>query len=203
MVKDFTALISLRKLTGKDRDLYEVVINGRGAREPPMAPEPFATELADGVASGAKGFTNKGDVGLVTTVYDKAFAKEMGQAVWLSFADLKWSDAQGVALVGALRAAHARGGLQQLEKLFLNGNQMGDETAAALAALLEAGAMPKLKKLYLHGNQIGEAGMAALASAVRGGALPSCAVFSLDGNPGSAAPVEEAAAQREGMTVVG
>ena len=83
MVKHFRALISLRKLTGEERDLDEVMINGSGAREPPMAPEPFATELADGVASGAKGFTNKGDVGLVTTVYDKAFEKEMGQAVEL------------------------------------------------------------------------------------------------------------------------
>merc|ERR1719183_183174 len=119
MVKYTSALISLRKLTGEERDLKEVILNGRGAREP------FATELADGVASGAKGFTNKGDVGLVTTVYDKAFEKEMGQAVRLSFFGLEWSDAQGVALVGALRAAHARGGLQQLEELYLYSNQMG------------------------------------------------------------------------------
>ena len=201
MVKHTRALISLRKLTGEETNLKKVISNGRGAREPPMAPEPFATELADGVASGAKGFTNKGDVGLVTTVYDKAFDKEMGQAVHLDFGGLAWSDAQGVALVGALRAAHERGGLQQLEVLNLYNNQMGDETATALAALLEAGAMPKLKRLYLSGNRIGEAGMAALASAVRGGALPSCETIVLGGNPGSAAPVQEAAAQREGMEV--
>ena len=78
---------------------------------------------------------------------------------------------------------------------------MGDETAAALASLLEAGAMPKLKALVLECNQIGEAGMAALASAVRGGALPSCEEIDLSGNPGSAAPVQEAAAQRGGMRV--
>ena len=203
MVKSTYALISLRKLTGAETNLTEVIRNGRGAREPPMAPEPFATELADGVASGAKGFTNKGDVGLVTTVYDKAFDKEMGQAVTLVFCGLKWSDAQGVALVGALRAAHARGGLQQLEELNLGGNEMGDETAAALAALLEAGAMPKLKRLYLYDNRIGEAGMAALASAIRGGALPSCEMIVLGHNPGSAAPVREAAAQRGGMVVSG
>ena len=201
MVKDTNALISLRKLTGEETILAGVCVNGRGAREPPMAPEPFATELADGVASGAKGFTNKGDVGLVTTVYDKAFDKEMGQAVALNFFQLEWSDAQGVALVGALRAAHERGGLQQLERLNLDTNQMGDETAAALASLLEAGAMPKLKELGLERNQIGEAGMAALASAVRGGALPSCEMIDLGDNPGSAAPVKEAAAQREGMEV--
>ena len=203
MVKHTNALISLSKLTGEERDLTQVIRNGKGAREPPMAPEPFATELADGVASGAKGFTNKGDVGLVTTVYDKAFDKEMGQAVKLDFGVLNWSDAQGVALVGALRAAHERGGLQQLEELNLYGNQMGDETAAALASLLEAGAMPKLKTLRLGGNRIGEAGMAALASAVRGGALPSCTYIVLFANPGSTAPVREAAARRGGMRVNG
>ena len=106
MVKYVSALISLRKLTGEEKSLGEVCVNGMGAREPPMAPEPLATELADGVASGAKGFTNKGDVGLVRTVYDKAFDKEMGRAVQLDFRDLGWSDAQGVALVWALRAAH-------------------------------------------------------------------------------------------------
>ena len=51
MVKDSLALISLRKLTGEERDLDDVIRNGSGAREPPMGPEPFATELADGVAS--------------------------------------------------------------------------------------------------------------------------------------------------------
>ena len=203
MVKCTYALISLSKLTGAERDLRQVILKGRGAREPPMAPEPFATELADGVASGAKGFTNKGDVGLVTTVYDKAFDKEMGQAVRLDFRGLEWSDAQEVALVGALRAAHERGGLQQLETLNLDNNQMGDETAAALASLLEAGAMPTLKALNLRDNQIGEAGMAALASAVRGGALPSCKTIYLGGNLGSAAPVRDAAAQRGGMAVLG
>ena len=112
MVKDRLALISLRKLTGEERDLGQVIRNGRGAREPPMAPEPFATELADGVASGAKGFTNKGDVGLVTTVYDKAFDKEMGQAVRLYFTSLQWSDAQDLRLgvaVPVVQAASTNG----------------------------------------------------------------------------------------------
>ena len=201
MVKDDLALISLRQLTGKETDLYQVRRNGRGAREPPTAPESFATGLARDLQSGAKGFTHKGDLGLVTGTYDKAFETEMEQAEELFYQGMKWSDADGVALVGALRAAHERGGLQKLEGLYLGGNQMGDETAAALAALLEAGAMPKLKTLVLGDNRIGEAGMAALASAVRGGALPSCERIFLGGNPGSAAPVQEAAAQRGGMKV--
>ena len=201
MVKDDYALISLRKLTGEEKDLREVRDNGKGAREPPTAPEAFATGLARDLQSGAKGFTHKGDLGLVTGTYDKAFETEMEQADELFYVGMKWSDADGVALVGALRAAHERGGLQKLVRLNLTGNTMGDETAAALASLLEAGAMPKLKTLHLRRNQIGEAGMAALASAVRGGALPSCKRIDLGGNPGSAAPVEEAAAQRGGMTV--
>ena len=195
------ALISLRQLTGEEKTLDEVRANGKGAREPPTAPEPFATGLARDLQSGAKGFTHKGDLGLVTGTYDKAFETEMEQADQLYYIGMKWSDAEGVALVGALRAAHERGGLQQLEELHLFDNQMGDETAAALAALLEAGAMPKLKELGLYRNRIGEAGMAALASAVRGGALPSCERIYLGGNPGSAAPVEEAAAQRGGLKV--
>ena len=203
MVKDDLALISLRQLTGEETTLKQVRNNGGGAREPPTAPEPFATGLARDLQSGAKGFTHKGDLGLVTGTYDKAFETEMEQADELWYVGMDWSDADGVALVGALRVAHARGGLQKLVKLNLGANEMGDETAAALASLLEAGAMPKLQNLYLWDNRIGEAGMAALASAIRGGALPSCTYIDLCGNPGSAAPVQEAAAQRGGTRVVG
>ena len=111
MVKDDTALISLRQLTGKEKTIKEVRDNGKGAREPPTAPEAFATGLARDLQSGAKGFTHKGDLGLVTGTYDKAFETEMEQADQLYYCEMKWSDADGVALVGALRAAHERGGL--------------------------------------------------------------------------------------------
>ena len=118
------------------------------------------------------------------------------------YANLGWDEAAGVVLCEALRSAHAHGGLRELEALRLNGNNLGDETAAALAALVqEEGALPKLRVLYLGDNQLGEAGMAALAAAIRGGALPACMTIALDGNPGSTAPVEEAAAQREGMAI--
>ena len=119
MVKDDMALISLRQLTGEEKNLGQVRANGKGAREPPTAPEAFATGLARDLQSGAKGFTHKGDLGLVTGTYDKAFETEMEQADKLYYVGMKWSDADGVALVGALRAAHERGGLQQLETLDL------------------------------------------------------------------------------------
>ena len=79
MVKDELALISLRQLTGEEKTLREVRDNGKGAREPPTAPEAFATGLARDLQSGAKGFTHKGDLGLVTGTYDKAFEMEMAQ----------------------------------------------------------------------------------------------------------------------------
>jgi hypothetical protein len=227
LVKDWRALISLKGLTGEEEDLDEVRENGRAAREPPAAPAAFASTLEAGVASGATKFTNSGDVGLVATIYGKAFAAEMAAAVALSYARLGWDDAQVRTLCEALRAAHAGGGLRKLERLFIVANKMGDGAAAALAALLEEGAMPNLEVLslmsnqisdagvaalasalrggalpsctYIHlgDNQISDAGVAALASALRGGALPSCTSIDLFGNPGSGAPVDEALASPE------
>ena len=121
----------------------------------------------------------------------------MAAVVALYYTDLGWDDAQMLTLCGALRAAHAGGGLQKLETLQLGDNKMGDGAMAALAALLEEGAMPNLKVLELDRNQISDAGVAALASALRGGALPSCTITLLYGNPGSEAPVREALASPE------
>ena len=61
--------------------------------------------------------------------------------------------------------------------------------------------MPNLEGLSLERCGIGEAGMAALAFAIAGGAAPSCKEIQLSHNPGSAAAVEEAAAQREGLEI--
>ena len=189
LVKDTNALISLKGLTGKEKDLDEVRENGKAAREPPVAPAAFASTLEAGVGSGAIKFTNSGDVGLVATIYGKAFAAEMAAAVSFSYQGLGWDDTQMLTLCAALRAAHAGGGLRKLETLELNQNKMGDEAMAALAALVEEGAMPNLKELWLWNNQISDAGMASLASALRGGAMPSCTDIYLDDNPGSDAPV--------------
>ena len=184
LVKDDTALISLKGLTGKETSLSEVRYNGKAAREPPVAPAPFASTLEAGVASGATKFTNSGDVGLVAKIYGWAFAAEMAAAVALAYYELGWDDAQMLTLCEALRAAHAGGGLRKLKVLVLTSNKMGDGAAAALAALLEEGAMPNLMRLSLGDNQISDAGVAALASALRGGALPSCTTIYLAGNPG-------------------
>jgi len=52
LVKHTLALISLKGLTGEEKDLEEVRSNGRAAREPPAAPAAFASTLEVGVASG-------------------------------------------------------------------------------------------------------------------------------------------------------
>jgi hypothetical protein len=197
LVKDDTALISLKGLTGAETSLFTVRFNGRAAREPPMAPAAFASMLEAGVASGAIKFTNRGDVGVVATIYGKAFAAEMAAVVWLAYVALGWDDAQGRTVCEALRAAHAGGGLRKVEELNLGFNRMGDGAAAALAALLEEGAMPNLEGLSLISNRMGDDGVAALASALRGGALPACTTIDLSDNPGSAAPVYEALASPE------
>ena len=204
LVKDDGALIRLSKLTGEETTYSEVIMNGKSDRVPPRPPAPFADGLASDVERGVKKFTNKGDVGLVSGIYEKAFTKVMHAATELFYIDLGWDDAAGVVLCEALRSAHAHGGLRELETLRLDGNKLGDQTAAALAALVqEEGALPKLEVLNLNDNQLGEAGMAALAAAIRGGALPACTYISLKRNPGSAAPVEEAAAHRGGMQILG
>ena len=89
LVKDNWALISLKGLTGKEKNLYEVRSHGKAAREPPMAPAAFKAMLEAGVASGAIKFTNRGDVGVVVTIYCKAFAAEMAAVVKLRYFDLR------------------------------------------------------------------------------------------------------------------
>ena len=53
--------------------------------------------------------------------------------------------------------------------------------------------------LDLRSNAISEQGMQELAAAIARGGLPSCTTIFLIDNPGSPAPVNEAAKQREGM----
>ena len=198
IVKDSLKLISLSKLSGKETDwLWEVLEKGRAGRAPPMAPAAFAVKLESGVATGEVGFTNKGDVPLVTGIYDKAFMTEMTKATTLSYTHLGWDDAQGVQLCEALRHAHAHGGLRELKALELSYNKLGDGFVTALAALLDEGGLANVETLWLSGNAISDAGMRELAAAVARGGLPKCSDLDVGHNPGSGAPVKEALAQRK------
>ena len=196
IVKDSRCLISLSKLSGEETRWFDVFNKGKAGRAPPMAPTAFAVKLESGVATGEVGFTNKGDVPLVTGIYDKAFMTEMTKATELDYAVLEWDDAQGVQLCEALRHAHAHGGLWELEELHLRSNKLGDGFVTAFVALLDEGGLANVERLDLRSNAISDAGMRELAAAVARGGLPKCTDLPLGFNPGSAAPVEEALAQR-------
>ena len=64
-------------------------------------------------------------------------------------------------------------GKEQVEKLVLNGKELGDASAAFVGAcaLRYNGALDKLQQLVLHNNQIGDAGCTALAKTIEAGAL--------------------------------
>jgi hypothetical protein len=91
LVKDESALISLKGLTGEETSLFEVRQNGKAARAPPVAPAPFASTLEADVDSGATTFTNRGDVLVVAKIYGWAFAAEMAAVVALYYVDLGWT----------------------------------------------------------------------------------------------------------------
>ena len=196
-MKYFLSLISLSKLAGEETDWFDVCNKGRTGRAPPMAPAAFAVKLESGVATGEVGFTNKGDVPLVTGIYDKAFMTEMTKATELYYSMLEWDDAKGVQLCEALRHAHAHGGLRELKRLDLHNNKLGDGFVTALVALLDEGGLANVEYLDLDCNAISDAGMRELAAAVARGGLPKCTSLFLRANPGSDAPVKEALAQRK------
>ena len=197
MVKASYCLISLGKLSGEEREWHEVYMKGRGDREPPTAPPAFTAELEGGVASGEVKFTNKGDVSLVTGIYDEAFVSQMERATTLIYSALRWDDAQGAALCEALRYAHAKGGLRKLKMLNLYGNRLGDAFVTSLVALLDEGGLVSLEELALDNNAISERGMQELAAAIARGGLPACTKIDLSRNPVSGAPVQAALAQRQ------
>ena len=184
LVKNSTALISLKGLTGKERNIWEVRKNGKAAREPPVAPKSFTSGLAKGVESETIKFTNPDDVGVVSTIYRNAFTAELEVAVELEYSRLDWGDAQVITLCKALRAAHQLGGLSNLLTLDLSHNRIGDKAMEVLVPLLKSGqfgALPKLQGLILYNNQISDKGVATLATALRDGAMPSCTEYGFRG----------------------
>ena len=192
------------RLTGEEKDRYEVQEKGKGARLPPMSPAVRGSR-ARGLRRDARGgvgergeikFTNSGDVRLVCKIYERAFLTEMGGATELSYFGLQWGDAAGVELCEALRYAHAHGGLTKLTTLGLGFNQLGDGFVTSFVALLDEGGLAGVETLALPCNAISEQGMQELAAAIARGGLPSCTWINLDDNPGSAAPVEEALEER-------
>jgi hypothetical protein len=91
IVKIGYGLISLSKLTGREKSFLEVCKKGQGERAPPMAPAAFAVMLESGVESGEVRFTHQGDVPLVTAIHDKAFMTEMHIVTKLNYSSRRSS----------------------------------------------------------------------------------------------------------------
>jgi len=145
-------------------------------------PEAFHNELKAGVEDGSIKFTNRGDVDLVASIYERAFLDEMTAATVLYYVGFGWGDAEMVTLSSAISYAHTKGALPQLEKLSLNNNQIGDAGVDALAKACAGGALAQLEVLWLGNNQIGDAGVKALSQVCARGALASLTHLYLNGN---------------------
>lgn len=81
-----------------------------------------------------------------------------------------------------LASSFAHGALPQLQNLYLNENEIGDAGLCALAIAFESGALPALRGLNLRYNTIGDLGMVALANAAEAGALANLTGLSLSYN---------------------
>jgi hypothetical protein len=205
LVKNHWALLSLTKLSimytqmeGDDGEItmFDVISKGRADREPPLAPAAFGAWLERGLARGDVRFAERIDEESVKDMYKRAFVSGMARVSSLDYGELGWDDAGGAALCDALRYAHAKGGLQQLHALWLNGNKLGDLTMVNLASLLDEGALSTVKRLYLTDNAITDVGMHALAGALARGGLAACTDIFLKQNLGNEGIVQEALAQR-------
>ena len=83
------------------------------------------------------------------------------------FSEVGWGDADIKVLSQALSQTDSS--KSKLKKLFLNGNKIGDEGAAALTGVLKAGSLPKIKIINLAGNKKMSEGAKATLRASREG----------------------------------
>ena len=160
LVKDFDFVLDLAKFDESVKKLGKVIEGCAAKRAPPLAPPVFKEDLS------TKTFTSpKADLEMVAKLYEKEFDEKFGEATWLSYSGLQWTDADVVKLCGAI----ATGKLVKLEELYLSFNQIGDAGVAALAEV--AGKLPQLKELNLDYNPISQQAKDALKAA-----LPNCYV---------------------------
>ena len=162
LVKDSRILIDLSKLSGFETHVDRLMHNGRAGRPAPMVPDAFRSMLEIGAEDSSIKFTNRDDVPLVARIYERAFLDEMGKVEALFYPELGWGDEDVAALAQALRFAHDKGSLANLEEI------------------------------NLYYNEVGDAGMTALSEAIDKGSLAALQLVSLDGNPGNAQPVKAA-----------
>ena len=89
----------------------------------------------------------------------------------------------GLTHLAHLAAAGGGGGvLAKLQRLFVDGNRVGDAGIVALASAASKGALPKLQQLSLKFNEVGPVGINALTEAIYQGGLPELQAIHLDQN---------------------
>lgn len=151
-------LIDLSRCDGSEEDLFDaigpdgtkvdgIIEKSRSGRPPPQDPPAFSAALAAGVASGSIKFTNSGDVGLVSSIYERAFLQELAELPAIAFDNMGWADEDFVQMVASLRFIHVRGGLTKLEQICCRSNRLGDVGARALAQMLREGVAPALREV--------------------------------------------------------
>ena len=152
ITKDSAALIDLRTLRKKPKDIRDILRYGKLSRPPPMAPDAFRSMLEAGLADGTIRFTYETDRDAVGDIYEGAFMGQLREAPALHYDRLDWGDDEAVTLAAALAYAGQHGGLRDLEILQISHNQIGDRGMIALGRAVTAGALPADCHVYLDGN---------------------------------------------------
>ena len=205
MAKEACARIELSRLKGDVSKYWpaeKLYLVGASERPPPIAPSAFRQRLGAGIWDGSIKFTNRGDVDIVSSIYERAFLSEMSKAAGLSYSNLQWTDPHVATLATALAYAHEHGALASLTALHLHSNEIGDDGCVALAnaalprthcllACLPSSPQAEgrnrpfaqLASLHLHSNRISDPGLYALVEvAERGNAFPSLKELTLSDN---------------------
>jgi len=159
LVKYGTCLLNLGLMTDEADSTWALIeqCTAGNIRRPPLLPPQFAVELEK------KMFTNgKADRPVVNRVYETAFKVQFDTVQGLYYNELGWGDAELAQLSTVIEGTPT----SRLEKLWLQGNQIGDEGAKALAAALskKPALLLRLNEFNLASNHIGNEGLTALAA---------------------------------------
>ena len=126
LIKSSNRVLDLGKFDEESMTDFNAVVRGCIAnRDPPLTPSEFRPELA------TKSFTSKNaDEEMVNRLFEDEFNKRMGGVTELTYAELKWTDKEAVAVSKVI----ATGVLKKLEYLSLYRNRkIGDAGVMALA----------------------------------------------------------------------